>query len=102
MVKPVIPGERDYTVEGTLIPVGYQQITALDTVQGLTPPQGARVALVQGLSQNIRWRDDKTDPTSSVGMRLIANNDFLYVGDLVKIKFIEEAASAELNVTYYA
>lgn len=102
MAKPILPGNRQYTVDGHLIPVGYQQIGSLDSIKGLSPPQGARVALIQGLSQDVRWRDDGTDPTVSVGIQLTAGRDMLYTGDLVQIKFIEEAASAELNVAYYA
>lgn len=101
MVKPTRPEERDHTVDGKLVPLGYEQNTSLATVQGLKPPNGARVALIQGLSQNVRWRDDSTDPDATTGMQLIATRDFLYTGDLAKIKFIEEAASAELNITYY-
>lgn len=98
---PTRPEERTHTLDAKLVPMGYQQITGLSTVKGLNPPQHARVALIQGLSQNVRWRDDGTVPSATVGMQLLATRDFLYTGDLVQIKFIEEAASAEINVSYY-
>lgn len=60
-----------------------------------------RVALIQALNQNIRWRDDGTDPTANTGHRLSAGQTFFYNGDLRAIKFIQEAAGAELNITTY-
>ena len=51
----------------------------------------------------MRWRDDGTDPTTSVGMVLTAAGDpYPFSGDLSKIKFIEASATAVLNVAYYA
>lgn len=89
---------------------GYQQITSLSSAASLTVPQkdvtgqngSARAALIQTESQAVRWRDDGTAPTASVGMRLLVGENLWYDGDLNKIKFIEETASAKLNVSYYA
>ena len=50
----------------------------------------------------MRWRDDDTDPTSTVGMPLAAGVTLQYDGDLTKIRFIEYGGTAKLNVTYYA
>jgi hypothetical protein len=50
----------------------------------------------------VRWRDDGTDPTASVGMPLAAGVPFAYDGDLTRIRFIQQSASAVLNVSYYA
>lgn len=83
-------------------PVGYQQITALSAAASLTPPAGADFALVQAVTQGIRWRDDGTAPTATVGMSLAAGSTLEYDGDLSAFQAIETAASAELNVTYYA
>lgn len=68
---------------------------------GTTLPTGATVALIQCLTQNVRWRDDGTNPTATTGMQLAAGDQFFYTGDLANIRFFEEAASAELNVTLY-
>ena len=66
-------------------------------------PDGATYAVVQCTTQNVRWRDDGTAPTATVGMQLTVSPDMLvYDGALKTIKFIEEAASAVLNVSYYA
>ncbi len=85
----------------TYEPKGYERVGSLDSAQGLTPPDGSRVALIQAVTQNVRWRDDGTDPTGSTGMQLEAGKDIWYVGDLATFKVIEEAASAEVNVSYY-
>lgn len=82
-------------------PVGYQQIVDMSAVTALTVPAGADLALIQTVTQNVRWRDDGTAPTGTVGMRLAAGDTLVYDGDLSAFQAIEEAASAELNVTYY-
>ena len=93
--------QREYMVDAKLIPLGYQQIDDLSSEIGLSPPPGARVCIIQAITQNIRWRDDGVAPTNGIGMVLAAGLDMLYTGNLAKIQFIEVSASAELNVSYY-
>lgn len=88
---------------------GYQQITALNVAVGLTvptkTPDGMNAkptfALIIAESQGVRWRDDGANPTGSIGMPLAVGVPLQYDGDLTKIKFIEQAASAKLNISYY-
>lgn len=89
-----------FVADATIQPVGYRQITNLGSAIGIQIGDG-RVALIQALNQNVRWRDDGTDPTTSVGMRLHAGETIFYTGDLRAIRFIEESASAELNISVY-
>lgn len=89
-----------------LKPAGYEQITNLAAAVGLTIPKDAAGneptrALIQAEAQVVRWRDDGTNPTTSVGTRLIADEEFLYIGDLHTFKAIETVGGAKLNVTYY-
>lgn len=84
-----------------LDPRGFQQITSLSSATALTVPDGANFCIFDCESQNVRWRDDGTNPSASVGMRLLTGVSFSYDGALSAIKFIEEAASAKLNVSYY-
>lgn len=91
-----------HVTDGNMVPMGYQQISSLSSATGLTVPNGARVALITAESQGVRFRDDGTAPTATVGMPLAADTKFQYTGNLSKIKFIEQAASAKLNVLYYA
>ena len=82
-------------------PLGYQQITSLSSATALTVPVGALVALIQAETQNVRWRDDGTNPTASVGMTIGVGSTLPYTGDLSAIKFIQATASATLNISYY-
>ena len=90
-----------YVAFGAMLPKGYQQISGLAASTALTVPAGAAVAVIQALTQNVRYRDDGGVPTSAVGMRLTAGNDMLFAGSLTAVRFIQESATAELNVLYY-
>lgn len=96
-----------YTVEKNLRARGYQQLNTVSSAIGLTVPaddaNGAvDRALIQVADQDVRWRDDGTDPTATVGVPLAAGEDFWYIGkDLTALKFIESTAGAELNISYY-
>lgn len=90
--------------------LGYQQIATLTSAQSLTVPTRdvnglsvkPSIALITPETQGVRWRDDGTAPTASVGMPLAAGVTLQYDGDLTKIQFIEQTASAKLNISYYA
>ena len=83
-------------------PLGYQQITTLTTAQTLTVPAGANLALIAAEAVDIRWRDDGTAPTASVGMQLFLGAPQTFSGDLAALKFIQTAAGSILNVSYYS
>ena len=81
--------------------LGYQQITSLSAATSLTVPANATRAVILAETQPVRWRDDGTAPTSTVGMPLPVSSALSYDGDLKAIKFIEQSVSAKLNVSYY-
>lgn len=84
-------------------PIAFEQEIALSSAVALSAgsiPAGASVALIQAEGQNIRWRDDGVSPTGTVGFRLLAGESKVF-GNLDALEFIEEAASAKLNVSYY-
>lgn len=84
-------------------PVGYAQDASFAAASALPSiPSKARVALIQAEGDSLRWRDDGTDPTTSVGMLLAAGETFLYIGDLSKFKIIESSTSTTINISYYA
>jgi hypothetical protein len=88
-------------VDGNLTPLGYEKVTGLSAVKTLTPPAGARLALIQAESQNCRWRDDGTNPSATDGMILKTTADLWYIGTLSALRFLELAASATIHVSYY-
>ena len=82
--------------------LGYQQLTNLSGATALTVPAGTSLALCIPETQAVRWRDDGTNPTASVGQPLPVGAELRYDGmGLATLKFIEQAASAKLNVVYY-
>jgi ABC-type nickel/cobalt efflux system permease component RcnA len=89
-------------LKSTTTVLGYQQITSLSASTALTVPVGATMALIVAETQAVRWRDDGTAPTASVGMPLATGTSLSYDGDLKAIRFIQQTASAVLNVSYYA
>lgn len=90
-----------------MTPCGYQQFAAgvPDTVQALTVPTTApqlpMLAIITPVTQAVRYRDDGTNPTASVGQYLAVNVPFYYDGDLKAIRLISATAGAELNISYY-
>lgn len=89
---------------GGVVPLGYQQLMAaeLATAQNLSPPAGAVLALIVPEVEAVRWRDDGTAPTTTVGMLLSPGLlPFVYTADLSTIEFIAASSGAILNVSYY-
>ena len=89
---------------------GYQQITDLTASTALTvpvkSPEGLNakpvLALIVAEGAPVRWRDDGTAPSSTVGMPIAVGVPFQYDGDLTKIRFIQQSASGILNISYYS
>lgn len=67
----------------------------------LTVPAGSTRALIQCEGQSVRWRDDGTAPTAAVGQLLATGTILEYNGPLAAIQFIQTAATATLDVSYY-
>lgn len=82
--------------------LGYQQITSLSSATALTVPAGTAVVVMKPAAQAVRFRDDGTNPTGSVGYPLAVGSEFVYEGGSPgAIRVIESAASATLDVLYY-
>lgn len=90
------------TTRGNLVPAGYAPQATLTAAVGLPNiPVNARIARIICETQAVRWRDDGVAPTATVGMPLAVGTELIYDGNLASIKFIEQTASAKLNVSYY-
>ena len=93
----------------------FNQITDLSSVVTFGYPDDANTydvdiqvgntaILLQAEAQDIRWRHDGTNPTSSVGMILKAGADpiRLDIASITKLKMIEAVAGAKLNYAFVA
>lgn len=84
------------------IALGYERITATSAAIGLTVPKGTVLAIITPDDQAVRWRDDGTDPTATIGYPLAAGAELRYTANaLGKLRFIAQTAGAILHVTYY-
>lgn len=101
MVAPKFQGSQVF--DGPREPLGYIQMTSLASAVPLTAtiPAQAKLVLLQAETQSVRWRDDGTNPTASVGMLIAAGSMMIYTGNPSNLKVIETTASAKLNVSYY-
>jgi hypothetical protein len=86
-----------------LPPLGYEQLTVSNSAVGLTvPAKPVRMAVVVVESNTIRFRDDGTNPTSTVGTPVVANVTILICGRAVDtFKAIRVSGDAVLNIAYY-
>ncbi len=84
------------------VPYGAHTSRAdLATAQTITVPAGAEFMMMQALTQNVRFRLDKTSPTASVGFQLAAGDTIMLPvapGDEVRV--IQEAATASLQYQF--
>jgi len=87
-------------IEGTVTPLGDEQITGLSSVKTLTVPDGASFALITPTTQGVRWRDS-ANPTASLGQPIFAGSTLKFTGNLKTVRFIEISASAVLDVAYF-
>jgi hypothetical protein len=83
-------------------PLGYQQITPLTTASGLTVPATATFAIISVEGSNVRWRDDGTAPTATVGMPMYAGSaPQVFSGNLATAQFISTSTPSTLDIAYY-
>jgi hypothetical protein len=74
-------------------PLGFAQISITSSAQtfavaGVAVPTGARLAVMTVDAANVRYRDDGTAPTASIGIQLSssATQPYEYSGDLAAIQ----------------
>jgi hypothetical protein len=85
------------------VSLGYQQLTSMASATKLTVPAGADFAYIVAEAQSVRWRDDGTAPTATVGQLLPAGVPLQLSGAsvLAAAQFIQATSGAILNVSYY-
>ena len=86
---------------GVYVPMGYQAITPTSST-ALTVPARAQFALIRTEVQAVRWTDEGTTPTTTVGVLLaVADPAMWYSGDLKALLFFEDVAGALVKISYY-
>lgn len=83
--------------------LGYVQITNVSAAIGVGAiPAGTTLIIITPETQSVRWRADGTDPTAAIGYPLATGSELQFnAGQMTRLKFIEQAASAKLNVYFF-
>jgi len=87
--------------------LGYGQLTSLAAAVAVSTvtggiPKGTETVLLQAETQDVRYRDDGTVPTASVGRILAAKTLYEFtVAQIARMNVIEAAASGKLNISFY-
>lgn len=92
------------------VPKGYAQVTVTNTSQSINQllaaagwaftsiPAGTRGVTIQPEAV-VRWRDDGTAPTATVGMKIAIDQAWIYGGDVSLIRLIT-ATTAVVNLYF--
>jgi hypothetical protein len=89
-----------YVKRSDICPMGYMQ-KVCTTVQEFVPPAGTLRMIIQPEGGNVRWRDDKVDPTSSTGM-VVANGEIFELESTSQsIRCLGSAPGTLVNISYY-
>ena len=83
---------------------GSHQLGAGDMASAVSVPGTGSLVMIQAEAQNVRYRADGVDPTSTVGMVLAAGECHILnvgKGNIQNIKVIQAVAGAILNVTAF-
>jgi hypothetical protein len=84
-------------------PLGHDKISVTaSSAVALDVPEGARRVLLR-TDEPITWRDDGTDPTTSTGFPLLADEAYIYnaTDGLAAFKMIATSATADVRVAFY-
>jgi hypothetical protein len=82
------------TIYASKIPCGYSKVQLESTVTKVTPPEGASRVIIQVEGQNIRFRDDSVDPTTTVGLAVNANGTFDLYSIMPDLRLISQALTS--------
>jgi hypothetical protein len=74
---------------------------SITTNTTLTVPANTRLAQISVETANVRWTDDGTSASTTVGHLAPAGTAFSYAGPLASMKFTAVSGSPTINVTYY-
>jgi len=107
LTASVVPTLASQTIAfSNLQPLGFCQI-AVSTAVTLSSacanyPSNSNAIVVVVETAAVRWRDDGTAPTSSVGMFLDIGSTLTYMGDISKVQFVAVSGSPVIDVSFYS
>ena len=78
-----------------------QMALAVGTNTTLAVPAGATLAEICIEGASVRYRDDRTAATSSLGIPASAGTCFAYSGPLSSLSFTAQSGSPTVDVSYY-
>ena len=88
------------------VPLGHCQLAAFSAATLLSScsggiPAKTACALMVAETNSVRWWDDGTVPTATVGMLWATGVYWGYLGAMSKLQFIPSTGSATVDVTFY-
>lgn len=105
MTEHIIPGRPARLQEFEDHPLTYEQRTVAATAVGFASIHAdANKAIIVVETATMRWRDDGTDPTSSVGTNAFVNTTIVLDGRdrINKFRAIRTGGtSSKLSINYY-
>jgi len=89
-----------------VVVLGYCQLSVTTAVLISTCsggiPGGAQVAYITPETAAIRWRDDGTAPTTTVGYPVpTGGTQLIYRGNLATLQVIAQSGTATVNIAFY-
>jgi hypothetical protein len=88
-------------------PLGYCQLTSIASATSVSSCSGGVPALSAWAvvcieTAAVRWRDDGTAPTTSVGMPVSSGQCMNYSGTFSALQFIAQSGSPVVDISFYS
>jgi hypothetical protein len=104
LVHPIAmdAGGNQFVKSGIFASTGASQFgLSVATATSLTVPGGSLFAEICVETASVRYRDDGTAPTATVGIPVAVSTCFQYAGPLAAVQFIAQSGSPTIDVSYY-
>lgn len=102
-LKPINTLIRINLDEDLQVSTSFQPNIPLTEATALTPPPHCNVAIIEVAGGPIRWTNDGTMPSETIGLTQQAGDKIVYVGPLTKFTAIETnpASPATMTVAFF-
>lgn len=90
------------TSDVSRVPLLHARASYTATPTGLpTPPAGATYAVIQCEGGVVKWTDDGSAPTATLGLTLSDGGELRYNGNIPAVRIASKSGSPALCVAYY-